>query len=188
MIVSVMGNIGAGKSTIIQGTVAILEADGHPCRHHQIEFLRKEVLEGKPSEEQDSFTWQDEDDAYGLLWERMHLDLREGRISFVETSGLARRMTAWNADLARRLGRRFLRVLVAARPMVCVRREKGREKRLEEFPLPFGHRPVQIVIREMAERIDNLDRDITLPAEAVNSATEVRVLVSVIKEMLNERT
>lgn len=160
-----MGNIAAGKSTIIDGVRRLLEGRGFPSRHHEIEKIRLEVLRGKETFGQEIlFSWADEDSAYSLLWNRIHNDHVTGRISFMESSGIAKRMTRWRETLRQEFGSQFIEVLVACYEGTCIAREKGREKRLDEFPLPFGHRPVGLVIKEMSNKILDLPADLVVNA------------------------
>ena len=151
-----MGNIASGKSSVIDATRTILEGEyGADTRAGAIEFYRKKVHDRAHTTR---FTWEMEDQAYDLLQRDAIQASQEGRIFFVETTGLARIMLSFHKLLTYPPSYiEPFKVLLACSGDVCIEREKNRAKNLDEFPLPFVRGKTQDSIIQMVPSFRTLE-------------------------------
>lgn len=155
IIISFVGSVGAGKSTIIKSFLNLLTSKGISFNFFGIDETRKGIWEQRAKAQ---WTWEDEDDAYAEIFSKIS-NLKNSLV-ILETTGLARRMQRAHRLLAQTST--LLTVKISCDPETCAMRHATRDKDMNEYP-PL---PLQNTIEEgiflMADDLQMLSADLTL--------------------------
>lgn len=164
IIISIVGSVGAGKSSLISELEKRLKAEKINYYSYGIDPVRKTLWEEKGKGE---WSWENEDEAYGEILSQISLLVENEKtktVIILETTGLARRMHRAHRLLSQ-LCPLYI-VKVDCDPQICLQRHQTRNKDMSEYPPLALQNTIEEGIILMADSIRTMPADLTLDSNA----------------------